>query len=380
MRAADARARGDDSPTADAAASSCMSCLTEAEEVDLLAQADVVKGHHERLRLSARRLGAAGAWAANVEDAVALAAYAQAMQSLGEGWARSGKGDDRVDWIVSIIVAYYRGFSHTEDHDAVPRPAKRTRQAAASRPAVEGASVGTPLLVQQLLKDARRAYQQAHEATMPEDTAQAAVASLSAAHLPAKERPLEVLDVGSCYNPVGKHPEASCWTVTPVDLCPAADSGVLRCDFTRVHFGESTTVRQQDSEGSEFGGPPPAAAIDLLGRCAFDAVVFCLLLSYLPCPRQRFTCVANAFRALRPQGLLVIVTTKTVGKKDLKWLQQWHAAAASLGFKRVAQDVRAKLICLAYRRDSDALEPPDVHPRLQVMPIGADAGAGAEEG
>lgn len=52
----------------------------------------------------------------------------------------------------------------------------------------------------------------------------------------ASHRKLQVLDVGSCYNPLQGFPEADRMDITAIDLHPAT-SDVLQCDFLALEIG-----------------------------------------------------------------------------------------------------------------------------------------------
>eukprot|EP01059_Diplonema_ambulator_P000094 TRINITY_DN10079_c0_g1_i1.p2 TRINITY_DN10079_c0_g1~~TRINITY_DN10079_c0_g1_i1.p2 ORF type:complete len:193 (+),score=17.38 TRINITY_DN10079_c0_g1_i1:424-1002(+) len=190
---------------------------------------------------------------------------------------------------------------------------------------------------------------------MPEDLEKTHIASLSASvDLPPTTR-IATLDVGSCYDPFTLYDKNSELAVTAVDLCPAEGSPVLQCDFTTVRFSDELAVESGKVSTLPAGG--------------YHVVVFSLLLSYMPCPKMRFKCFQNAFRALKPNGLLLVITTRTVGKKNLKWLEQWNAAAASINFVRMTQDVRKKIICVGYRKASEEADPGEGDGSI---PIGAD--------
>lgn len=101
----------------------------------------------------------------------------------------------------------------------------------------------------------------------------------------ATRGPLAVLDVGSCYNALGRVPGLN---VTAVDLAPAVPE-VLRGDFLQTRFTNESSaplaaVVEHDDQDAATASPGAV----VLRSGAFDAVVFNLLLSYLPTPALRF--------------------------------------------------------------------------------------------
>eukprot|EP00052_Salpingoeca_macrocollata_P021580 m.185225 g.185225 ORF g.185225 m.185225 type:complete len:465 (+) comp21569_c0_seq5:785-2179(+) len=83
---------------------------------------------------------------------------------------------------------------------------------------------------------------------------------------------------------------------------------------------------------------------------SFDAVVFCLLLTYIPSPALRFRCCENARRVLKHNGLLVIVSPDSshVGK-GVPWMKEWKAVIERIGFRRVKYSKLPNLHCMAFR-------------------------------
>lgn len=148
-------------------------------------------------------------------------------------------------------------------------------------------------------------------------------------------RRISLLDVGSCYNPLGAE---DAFDVTAIDLTAAA-GGVLRCDFLNVAIGAERILSRD------------AQQIRQLAANSFDAVVFSLLLEYMPCPRQRYVCCRNAYDVLRSGGLLVIVSpdSKHVGA-NAKLMRSWRYALSKLGFMRIAYEKLRHVHCLAFRK------------------------------
>lgn len=149
------------------------------------------------------------------------------------------------------------------------------------------------------------------------------------------ERTISLLDVGSCYNPLGKE---NIFDVTAIDLTPATNA-VLRCDFLNVKIGVKEILSQDKCE------------LRQLAVNSFDAVVFSLLLEYLPCPRQRYVCCKNAYDVLKSGGLLIIVSpdSKHVGA-NAKLMKSWRYTLSKLGFMRITYEKLRHLHCLVFRK------------------------------
>jgi len=106
----------------------------------------------------------------------------------------------------------------------------------------------------------------------------------------------------------------------PLDLAPA-NPAVLRCDFLHVDIGCETVV-----EGGQLLS---------LAREAFNAVVFCLVLEYLPSPGQRLVCLERGAALLREGGLLCIVTPDSSHPgKNCQQLKAWRRGLAALGLSK----------------------------------------------
>lgn len=148
------------------------------------------------------------------------------------------------------------------------------------------------------------------------------------------DRKISVLDVGSCYNPLSVDDALD---VTAIDLTPA--EGVLRCDFLNVAIGKENILS------------PDSQEIHQLSAKSFDAVVFSLLLEYLPCPKQRYTCCRKAYDLLKSGGTLIIVSpdSKHVGANAML-MRSWRYALSKLGFMRIKYEKLRHIHCMAFRR------------------------------
>lgn len=143
---------------------------------------------------------------------------------------------------------------------------------------------------------------------------------------------VHVLDVGACHNPLAKG--APDWLkVTAMDLCPA-DSSVLQGDFLSVPI-LNETIKDDDK-------------VSLMTN-SFDAVIFCLMLEYLPVPHLRHQAVQRAKHVLKQDGLLIIVTPDSSHEaKNLDQMRAWRLALANLGLLRIYTDKLKHVRCLAY--------------------------------
>ncbi|XP_028967105.1 S-adenosylmethionine sensor upstream of mTORC1 [Galendromus occidentalis] len=146
------------------------------------------------------------------------------------------------------------------------------------------------------------------------------------------ENELKVLDVGSCYNPFARFK----FDVTAIDLCPATQ-GVFQCDFINVPLGNEFVVSEN--------------CIKCLPSNYFHAVIFSLLLEYLPDSRLRLSAVHRAYRVLRDDGILVVVTPDSKHQqKNQDMVKSWRNALSQLGFDRISYAKHDHLHCLAFRK------------------------------
>ena len=217
------------------------------------------------------------------------------------------------------------------------------------------------------LANARRAKAIAREA--PETSARDVLARVNVEMPDQSEvgKEITLLDVGSCWDYFGVHyrrpwPGGLKVTTVACDLCPSAPS-VLECDWLGVEFGDRERVEEGQGESKRL------IAVQEHG---VDVLVFSLVLSYVPTPRQRGEMVRRARLALknRGAGLLFIITPHSTDKghcpqKALPILKEWREALASLGFERVLYERQRSTHCLAFRTIGDgdearAAEPPEM--------------------
>lgn len=218
---------------------------------------------------------------------------------------------------------------------------------------------------------------------------------------------LRVLDVGSCYGPFeGKHVlcyspvsakdvatatghnaslQASecCLDVVSLDLAPYEGSSVLQCDWLSVPILEcddehpEMIVTSSSSVSPDCDGlsslPPPA--VTRIAASSFDVIIFSLVLSYLPSTEMRFEAIAQAHKALREYGLLIVISTRTQGPRSAKWIDDWIGAIESIGFERIHKTIQCKLIGMSFqkvRKASDAVAEARRMKARQSMTITAD--------
>jgi 25S rRNA (adenine2142-N1)-methyltransferase len=111
-----------------------------------------------------------------------------------------------------------------------------------------------------------------------------------------------------------------------------------------------------NSSGLKAAAAPPAPATLFEGKLVnlhqggFDAIIFCLLLSYLPTPALRLECCRQARAALKTHGLLLIITPDSnhVGR-GAKRMKAWKVAIESLGFQRCTYEKLQHAHCMAFR-------------------------------
>lgn len=186
---------------------------------------------------------------------------------------------------------------------------------------------------------------------------------------------IRLLDVGSCYNPIGRSANADAFDVTALDLYPA-DPSVYQCDFLNIDIGDRDTqpqVAPLQPPGDLSGVAPQSKAnqrLTCLPRNSFDVVTMSLVLNYLPTPEQRLAMIRNARALLRTPpapvvgpggeiinaphsgGLLLIAekesifggtesTIETVGQNKMALLGNWKQAIINEGFSLVKYQVLA---------------------------------------
>ncbi|KEG10614.1 hypothetical protein DQ04_03511060 [Trypanosoma grayi] len=222
--------------------------------------------------------------------------------------------------------------------------------------------------------------------------------------VPLEPLPLQVLDVGSCYGPfkgmkitngVLRVPLA----VTALDLCPYEGSDVIQGDWLAARFYDVETaedVKRDDyDDGSAIGGAITAGMEQLVrtsentcsdeetpekyfsvARGQFDAVLFCLMLSFLPHPRLRYRACLHAHLALKDGGLFIIVSTRTQGSRRSSWIDDWIACIEGIGFTRVHKNIMGQIVGLSFRKVTATEDDGDTGEWLQRMMARPEAESG----
>lgn len=158
-----------------------------------------------------------------------------------------------------------------------------------------------------------------------------------------REGVIKVLDVGSCHNPLAKyllqHQDES-YLIRAIDLCPATKE-VFKCDFINV----DTHLRTEEISDDIVDG----TELKSLAEDSYDAVIFSLLLEYLPTPSLRLKAVKKAIKVLTYGGLLIIVTPDSNPEnKNQPQMKAWRLAMAYLGLVRIYIEKLKHVHCLAF--------------------------------
>lgn len=152
----------------------------------------------------------------------------------------------------------------------------------------------------------------------------------------ATETKVNILDVGSCYNPFSKEER---FNVTAIDIAPYSKD-VTRCDFLNLKIESAKTLSVDGNVLCE------------LPKNSFNAVIFSLFLEYIPCPEQRFLCCKKAYDLLKDGGILFIATpdSKHQGANTKIINTSWKFVLAKLGFMRIHYEKLPHIHCLMFRK------------------------------
>lgn len=129
------------------------------------------------------------------------------------------------------------------------------------------------------------------------------------------------------------------------------EEGCTTSTATTINTTAGGRVRLNPSTGSggSSGGEGPSQ-VQSIAVSSYDVVFFCLLLSYLPSPRLRYRACLHACLALRPGGLLVIVSTRTQGPRRSRWEEQWSRCLATMGLAVVHKSTQKKIVVLSLEK------------------------------
>ncbi|CRL08573.1 CLUMA_CG021382, isoform A [Clunio marinus] len=252
--------------------------------------ASTIKSIHMELRDLTKEFGADEAWKRHINDKKIRTIYAESMRKLAEiHWVHNQPLDDRIQWTINFCDYYFQ-------KDEINRWKEKD------------------LKVLQKLKD------------------EGFVKILNEFSDIQIDFKLEVLDVGSSGN-FFKHER---FNVIPIDISPSHDS-VYYCDFLSVSIDQELQCNSN--------------SIETLPREFFHVVIFCLLLEYLPTSQQRIKCCEKAFKALKTEGILVIITPDSNHEmKNSKQIKNWRWTLAVMGFQRIKFEKLKNLTCMVFRK------------------------------
>lgn len=294
-------------PSATIPAASCKTPTTMATE-EHLKLSNEIKAVHRTLRDSTRQIGRTKAWTEHLQSKAKLASYAQAMKQLAvEHWEannlkapKRSSQRSRIDWIIAYCRQYF--------HDGTMIASLRARE-------------------QRLLVELDIACADTESSTSP---------------VTDKSGKIALLDVGSCYNPFEKCDD---FEVCAIDIAPASES-VHECDFLNVELCDQTDRLSQSDENEP-------QKITALAENSFDVIVFSLLLEYLPTSEQRVRCCEKAYKLLRTEGILLIITpdSRHCGA-NARLMKTWRYTLSLMGFNRIKYEKLEHITCMAFRKCS----------------------------
>lgn len=264
-----------------------------------------IKNVHKSLRDKTKEIGAKEAWKEHLKSESKLKNYATAMKQLAlEYWipndrkattmstAKETQQRNRILWSVNYCQEYFLHYKLKALRDREIR----------------------------ILKDENMFSNEIEQVLIDR----------------SQTEKIDLLDVGSCFNPFV---EFDIFTVTAVDIAPADDS-VFECDFLNV-----------DINDQEFKTANSTKSITQFAEYSFDVIVFSLLLEYLPTSDQRIICCEKAYRLLRTEGILIIITpdSKHVGA-NARLMKTWRYTLALIGFNRVKYEKLQHITCMVFRK------------------------------
>nr|XP_045592865.1 S-adenosylmethionine sensor upstream of mTORC1-like [Procambarus clarkii] len=91
--------------------------------------------------------------------------------------------------------------------------------------------------------------------------------------------------------------------------------------------------------------------ITVLEGGSYDVVVFCLLLEYIPSPKQRFLCCQKAYDLLKPNGILCIITPDSKHQNaNVHLYKLWKITLGFLGFARTKYEKLTHFHGMVFRK------------------------------
>lgn len=251
-----------------------------------------IKSVHENLRADARILGAEEAWQKHTRDESKLLEYAQAMRKLATKHWESKPSSK----IMSRINWVYNVCCEYFNRDDLQKYRLREK------------TIADKIEINMSITET------------------------------SFTKPYKLLDVGSCYNPFSIFSE---FQTTAIDIAPATAS-VYKCDFLNIFSSPKENI---------------ADAIDqyYFSENYYDIVVFSLVLEYLPTAHQRLLFCENAYKLLKPEGILFIITpdSKHIGA-NYKIMKTWKYLLAKMGFSRIRYEKLPHIHCMAFRKVLDS--------------------------
>ncbi|KAL1456369.1 hypothetical protein WDU94_001102 [Cyamophila willieti] len=194
------------------------------------------------------------------------------------------------------------------------------------------------------------------------------------------QEPYTLLDVGSCYNPFK---DVGNLVTTAIDIYPASDD-VFKCDFLNLRTLDFVKDEAQLRDSNKANGCrdniifenldlsaeiDPENKLCELGETerkkqvscirsiyceSFDVVIFSLLLEYIPCSKLRFQCCVKAYRLLKHEGILIIITpdSKHQTSPNVQIMKKWKLTLQEIGFKRIKYEKLTHIHCMIFRKSS----------------------------
>ncbi|RZF44037.1 hypothetical protein LSTR_LSTR015588 [Laodelphax striatellus] len=319
--------------------------------------ANTIKGTHVKLRKAARVIGGEEAWTMHVKNRNELKEYATAMHKLAtEHWDKSDKNVSRIQWVVEVCREYFKNGGH---QSAIRK--EENLQRVFFNKELEASEVDDGDLVDSNKElEASKVNDSNLHGVDSNKTLEASEVNYGDSRRVDFSRKLEarkvnngdlqkvdsnnglesdevcLLDVGSCYNPFKNFDIFD--KLTAIDLVPATND-VLQCDFLNLEIVSDSSL------------VPTISPCKTLPGGYFNVVVFSLLLEYLPCKKQRWVCCLKAYKLLKQNGLLIIITPDSKhASANSKLIKSWRLALASIGFMLLKCEKQQHLNCLAYRK------------------------------
>ncbi|KAL3283818.1 hypothetical protein HHI36_017989 [Cryptolaemus montrouzieri] len=252
-----------------------------------------IKSVHSNLREKSKSIGFQEAWKEHCRDEQTLEEYAKAMKELAiSHWQNNfEKNNSKAISRVEWIYKYCLEYFYNDEAKI------------------------------QLLRQREREFEIASKMEI-----------LLEAILLTPEKCLKLLDVGSCYNPFARY---DIFDVLAVDIAPS-NPDVYKMDFLTTNI-DGTGISENNLPIEHF-----------------EIVVFSLFLEYLPTPDLRIQSCMKAYKLLKPEGLLFIITpdSKHVGA-NAQVMKSWRYILAKIGFSRVRYEKLSHIHCMAFRKSLD---------------------------